>query len=78
MQTAHFRPLNVESIKRKHKNIQLGAVHMRWADSAGWTVSPKWDDFYPTFIQNLLPYFNQKVCYVAGKDCCDYAVFKRF
>ena len=29
VQTGHFRPLNVESIKRKHKNIQLGAVDMR-------------------------------------------------
>ena len=31
----------------------LGAVHLRW------TGSPRWDDFYPTFIWNLLTLFIQ-------------------
>ena len=37
--------------------------------------SPRWDDFCPTFIWNLLSQFNQKVCYVAGKRLFDEVVF---
>ena len=29
------------------------------------------------FIWNLLSHFNQKVFYVAGRDCFDHVVFKR-
>ena len=41
---------------------KLGTVHMRWAGSASWAASPGWEDFYPTFVWNLLSHFNQKVC----------------
>ena len=34
----------------------------------------RWDDFYSTFIWNVLPHFNQKV-YVAGKTLFDQVVF---
>ena len=32
-----------------------------WTGPVRWTSSPRWDDFYPTFIWNLLSWFNQKV-----------------
>ena len=38
-----------------------GAINMRWAGPS------RWDNFYPTFTQNLLTHFNQKVCYATGK-----------
>ena len=38
-------------------------------------ISPRWDDFYPTFLWNLLSLFNEKVCYVAGKRLFDQVVF---
>ena len=43
---------------------------MRWAGSA------IRGDFYPMLIWNLQSHFNQKVCYVAGKNCFDQVVFK--
>ena len=52
-----------------------GLFIWRWAGPvrrAGW---PRWDDFYPTFIWNLLSQFNQKVCFVAGKRLFDQVVF---
>ena len=36
----------------------------RWGGPVGRAGTPKWHDFYPTFIWNLLSQFNQKVCYV--------------
>ena len=40
----------------------LGAVHVRWVGPARLAGSPRWTDFYPPFIWNLLSHFNQKVC----------------
>ena len=40
----------------------LGAVHLRWVGPARLAGSPRWTDFYPPFIWNLLSHFNQKVC----------------
>ena len=37
--------------------------------------SPGWDDFYPTFIWNLLSQFNQKVYYVAEKRLFEQVFF---
>ena len=37
--------------------------------------SPRWDDFYTTFIWNLISQFNQKVFYAAGKRLFDQVVF---
>ena len=48
---------------------------MRWAGPARRSGSPRWDDFYPTFIWNILFRFNQKVCYVAGERLFDQAFF---
>ena len=39
----------------------------RWASLFRRAGSARWDDFYPTFIWNLLSQFNENVCYVAGK-----------
>ena len=38
-------------------------------------ISPRWDDFYPTFIWNLLSLFSEKVCYAAGKRLFDQVAF---
>ena len=46
---------------------ELGAVHMRWTDPAMWAGSPRWVDFFSTFILSLLSHFNQKVCFDAEK-----------
>ena len=40
---------------------------MRWADPDRLAGLPRWDNFHPTFIRNLLSHFNQKVSYVLGK-----------
>ena len=48
---------------------------MSWAGPARWAGSPRWDDFYPTFIWNLLSHFTQKACYVAGKKLFDQKFF---
>ena len=40
----------------------LGAVHLRWVGPARLAGSPRWTDFYPPFIWNLLSHFNQKAC----------------
>ena len=55
---------------KNHFNSDSRAVHMRWASSV------IRGDFYPMFIWNLQSHFNQKVCYVAGKNCFDQVVFK--
>ena len=39
-----------------------------WAGPVRRASSPRWDDFYPKFIWNLLSQFNQKVCYVSLFD----------
>ena len=40
---------------------------------------PRWDDFIPrSYGIFYLSLFNQKVCYITGKDCFDHAVFKHF
>ena len=36
----------------------LVAVHMGWVGPARWASSPRWDDFYPVFIWNVLFQFN--------------------
>ena len=52
----------------KAKVSHLRAVHLKWPGLARWTGSPRWADFYRTFIWYLLPHFSQKVPYVAGKS----------
>ena len=47
----------------------------RWVGPVRRAGSPRWDDFHPTFICNLLPQFNQSVCYIAGKGLFDKVVF---
>ena len=51
-------------------------AHMRLACPARWTGSYGWDDFYPTFIWNLLSQFNQDVHHIAGKRLFDQVVFR--
>ena len=52
------------------------AAHMRLACPARWTGSCRWDDFYPTFIWNLLSQFNQDVRHFARKRLFDQVVFR--
>ena len=47
----------------------------KWVGPVRRAGSPRWDDFHPTFICNLLPQFNQSVCYIAGKGLFDKVVF---
>ena len=47
----------------------------KWAGPVRRAGSPRWDNFYLTFIWNLLSQFNQKVCSVAGKRLFDQVVF---
>ena len=52
-----------------------GLLIWRRAGPARRVSSPRWDDFSPTFMWNLLPQFNQNVCDVAGRRLLDQVVF---
>ena len=41
--------------------VNLGGVHMRWADPASWAGSARWGDFHLAFIWNFLPYCKKLV-----------------
>ena len=63
----HTFTFDRELTKYNFSQLNSEAVHMRWAGRARWAGSHRWDDFYPTFMWNLLSQFNQKVSSVAGK-----------
>ena len=46
-----------------------GCVDRRSAGPVRWVGSPRWDDFYPTFIWNFLSQLNQKFVMPLEKDC---------
>ena len=60
-------------ISKEMSNIYLGAVRMRWTGPARGDGSPKWDDFYPTFIWNFLSRVKKFVVSLE-KDCFDLVV----
>ena len=55
--------------------LSLGLFIRKWTGLVRRASSPRWDDFYSTFIWNLLSQFNQNVCYVARKRLFDQVVF---
>ena len=59
-----------------HKMFETkGLFIWRWAGPVRRVGLSTWDDFYPTFIWNLLSQFNQKSVYVVGKILFDQVVF---
>ena len=41
--------------------LELGAVHMRWAGPATWAGSARWSDFHPAFKWNFLSHCKKLV-----------------